>query len=163
MNVKPRGLFLIMYIFYRSLNATAGTVVGQGAKLPVTSGRYANPKDIDNYNNERLERNNGDPAYHSRLGNGPIDDIYDYNKQPRRKQLPILPDRPHPYSDQDDYSNRGGRVRMGNTPRTEYYPESGTGTAAQPVMGQAANAAQYAATYSQQNGCSIAANAGITY
>ena len=138
--------------------------------MPVTSGRYPNPKDIENYNNERMERNS-DSAYHTRLGNGPIDDIYDYNKQqPRRKQLPILPDRPHPYSDQDDYATRAGvggnRVRMGSTARTDYYPEGGVvdRTPGQAGQQQAANAAaQYSATYSQQNGCSIAPNAGISY
>lgn len=135
----------------------------------MTSGRYPNPKDIENYNNDRMERNS-DSAYHTRLGNGPIDDIYDYNKQqPRRKQLPILPDRPHPYSDQDDYATRAGvgnRVRMGSTARTDYYPEGGVVDNRTPGQAgqQAANAAaQYSATYSQQNGCSIAPNAGISY
>jgi hypothetical protein len=81
------------------MNATAGTVaVPAGQKLPATAaGRYG--KDMDSYTSDRMERSS-DSAYHNRLGNGPIDDIYDYNKQPRRKQLPILPDRPHPYSDQ---------------------------------------------------------------
>jgi hypothetical protein len=174
---------------FRSLNATAGSVTGPvGQKLPVTSARF--PKDMDNYSSDRMERSS-DSAYHSRLGNGPIDDLYDYNKQPRRKQLPILPDRPHPYSDQDDYATRANRARLGSAARTgDYYPESGVvdrqPAAAgmgqqgmgqpgmgqqgmgQPGMGQAGmgqpgSATQYSASYNQQNGCSIAPNAGISY
>jgi hypothetical protein len=137
-----------------------------GPKLPVTVGRY--PKDLDNYNNERLERNSDSGAYHNRLGNGPIDDIYDYNKQPRRKQLPILPDRPHPYSDQDEYAARGNRGRLGSAARTgDYYPEAAGVVDRQPGasqgLGPAPSSAQYSASYSQQNGCSIAPNAGISY
>ena len=151
----------------RTLNATAGSVTGPaGQKLPATAGRY--PKDMDAYTSDRMERSS-DSAYHNRLGNGPIDDIYDYNKQPRRKQLPILPDRPHPYSDQDEYAARANRGRLGSAARPgEYYPETGVvdrQPSAQGIgqAGIAGTTTQYSATYNQQNGCSIAPNTGITY
>jgi len=39
------------------------------------------------------------------MTNGQVEDMYDY-KQPRRKQLPILPDRTHPYQDQVSFPKR---------------------------------------------------------